>query len=129
MIEIFNELYTGLCASLGSEVKTSSVDTNTPSSYPFVSMVEINDSVYEQGMDCCNIENFAEKEYEINVYTEQPLKKSKNDALCVEIDNYFSSLGFVRTMKMPLSSFDESTYRVILRYRGIASKDHTIYRR
>ena len=129
MINIFNEIYTDLSTALGSDVAMSSVDTNTPSSYPFVSMVQINDSVYIGGSDCCNVENFADQEFEINVYTSHPNKKSKNDALCEKIDNYMASIGLVRRTKMPLNIGDETTYRVVIRYSGIVSKDHTIYRR
>lgn len=129
MINIFNELYTGLSTALGSGVNLTSVDTNTPASYPTVSMVEIDDSVYEEGSDSCSIENFARKTYEINIYTQQPSKKSKCDALIETIDNYFSGLGFVRRTKMPLSTGDETTYRVVMRYAGICSKNQTIYRR
>lgn len=128
-INIFNELYTGLSTSLGSEVKMSGVDTNTPSSYPFVSMVEIDDSVYERGSDSCCLENFAQKDYEINIYTKQPNKKSQNDALFDKVDKYFSDLGFVRRTKMPMPMTDESLYRVVVRYSGICSKNKTIYRR
>lgn len=129
MINVFNEIYTGLSTQLGSDVSMSSVDTNTPASYPFVSVVQINDSVFLEGSDCCNIENFADIEFEINVYTEQPSKKAKNDELCEKIDTYLSSIGLVRRTKMPLSMSDESLYRVVIRYSGIVSKDHTIYRR
>lgn len=128
-INIFNELYTGLSTLLGSSVKMSSVDTNTPTSYPFVSMVEIDDSVYLEGSDSCCIENFAEKDYEINIYTQQPNKKSKNDDLFDKVDEYFSKLGFVRRTKMPMPMSDESLYRVVVRYSGICSKNKTIYRR
>lgn len=129
MINIFNEIYTGLSTELGSDVSMSSVDTNTPATYPFVSMVQINNSVYLAGSDCCNVENFANIDFEINVYTTQPNKKSNNDTLCEKIDTYFASKGFVRRTKMPLSTNDETTYRVVIRYSGIVSKDHTIYRR
>lgn len=129
MINPFNEIYTGLSTALGSEVSMSSVDTNTPASYPFVSVVEINNSVYEEGSDCCNIENFADYDLEINVWTTQPAKKKNNDDLCEIIDNYLSSIGLVRRTKMPLNIGDETTYRVVIRYSGIISKDHTIYRR
>ena len=129
MINPFNEIYTGLSTALGSEVSMSSVDTNTPASYPFVSVVEINNSVYEEGSDCCNIENFADYDLEINVWTTQPAKKKNNDDLCEIIDNYLSSIRLVRRTKMPLNIGDETTYRVVIRYSGIISKDHTIYRR
>lgn len=128
MINIFNELYTGLSTALGSAVNLANEDTNTPKTYPTVSMVEIDDSVYTKGSDSCSIENLARKVYEINVYTKHPSKKSKCDTLCGTIDTYFSNLGFTRTMKMPMPTGDETTYRVVMRYEGICSTNKTIYR-
>ena len=136
MINIFNELFTGLKQALTSNtiegidsIGTSSVYTNKPSSYPFVSMEEINDSVYEQGGDCCEIENFANKEYEIMVYTQKPHKRSNANSIANVVDNYFKSVGFTRISKTPLQENDETTYRIVLRYMGIVSKDHIVYRR
>jgi hypothetical protein len=129
MINIFNQLYTGLSTALGSEVSMSSVDTNTPSTYPFVSMVEIDDSIYEEGIDSGAIENFVEKDFEITIYTQQPNKKAKSDALLEKIDNYFFDLGFVRKTKYNYPESDESIYHVIARYTCVCSKNKTIYRR
>jgi hypothetical protein len=132
MINIFNELYTYLVNTLASydgTIKTSSVYTNTPSSYPFVSFEEIEDSVYEQGSDCCEIENFANKDYEINIYTQNPNKKSEADGIAQVVDALMKSKGFTRISRTPLQDTNETTYRIVLRYSGVVSKDHIIYRR
>ena len=132
MINIFNELYTYLVNALASydkDIKTSSVYTNTPSSYSFVSFEEIEDSVYEQGSDCCEIENFANKDYEINIYAQDPNKKSRADGIAQVVDALMKSKGFTRISRTPLQSTNETTYRIVLRYSGVVSKDHIIYRR
>lgn len=132
MINIFNELYTLLTNALAiydNKIKTSSVYTNTPSSYPFVSLEEIDDSVYEQGSDCCEIENFANKDYEVNIYTQNPNKKSIADGISQVVDTLMKSKGFIRVTKTPLQDTNETTYRIVLRYSGVVSKDHIIYRR
>lgn len=132
MIDIFNELYTYLHTALityDENIKMSSVYTNMPSSYPFVSMEEIENSVYEQTSDSCETENHASVDYEINVYTQNPNKKSEGDKLAQIVDNLFKENGFVRTSRNVLQSNDETKYRIILRYHGIVSKDHVIYRR
>ena len=132
MIDIFNELYTLVVNSLSSydpSIKTSSVYQNVPSEYPFVSFEEIDDSVYEQSMDSCDIENHANKDYEVNIYTKNPNKKSKADGIANVVDNLLKTYNFVRTTKNVFQSSDETTYRIVIRYRGVVSKDHTIYRR
>ena len=132
MIEIFNEIYTLLVdelASFDNKIETSSVYKNVPSSYPFVSMEEIENSIYESGSDCCEIENFVNVDYEINVYTQNPQKKSKGEAIAEVVDTLMKSKGFVRRTKNALQDTNETTYRIVLRYSGVVSKDHTIYRR
>lgn len=132
MIEIFNELYTLLKTALttyDSDIKMSSVYTNTPSEYPFVSFEELNDSVYEQGSDCCEIENFANKDYEVNIYTKEPNKKSNADKICQVVDTFMKSKGFIRMFKNSMQTTNETTYRIIVRYNGVVSKEKVIYRR
>ena len=132
MIDIFNELFTLVANTLttyDNTISLSSVYTNMPSDYPFVSVEEIEDSVYEQGSDCCEIENFATKDYEINIYTKNPNKKSKGDSIAQVIDTLFKSKGFVRTSKNVFQSENETIYRIIIRYSGVVSQDHRVYRR
>ncbi len=128
MINIFNETYTLLSNSLGSSVHTSSVYTNTPSEYPFVSLEEIGNDIHRSSSDGCNIENCANIDFELNVYTKHPNKKTKADDLLNTIDDLFTNLGFIRTTKMPMPSTDETIYRVVVRYSGVVSKNHTVYR-
>jgi len=132
MINIFNELYTLLVTALNlynDKIKTDSVYTNQPSSYPFVSLEEIEDAVYESTSDSCDIENHAEKHYEVNIYTQKPNKKSTADGIANVVDDVFKQKNFVRITKNVLQSNDETTYRIIIRYRGIVSKSEVVYRR
>ncbi len=132
MINIFNELYTYLVNTLtnyDSNIKTSSVYQNVPTEYPFVSFEEIVDAVYPLTSDDCNIENHAQKEYEVNIYTQKPNKKSKADAIANIIDNMMSRYGFTRVSKNAIQDTNETIYRIILRYDGIVSKEHIVYRR
>lgn len=131
MINIFNELFTLLDASLTAlemDIETSSVYTNMPSHYPFVSLEEIDNRVYEETSNC-NVENHAEVDYEVNIYTQEPNKKTNADKIAEAVDTLFASLGFVRQTKNSMQSSDETTYRIIIRYIGIVSQNHKIYRR
>lgn len=132
MIDIFNQLYTGLTTSLVAyfpNLKTSSTYTNSPATYPFVSVEEIGDSVYENGGDSGDIENFANKDYEINIYTTTPLPKANADKIKKVVDDYMKAIGFTRTTCYPMPTNDEKLYRIVMRYRGVVSKNKTVYRR
>lgn len=131
MINIFNELFTLLDATLqafNSNIETDCVYVNMPNHYPFVSLEETNNSVFTQSSNC-KVENHADIEYEVNIYTQDPNKKSEADGIADVVDTFFASLGFVRTSKIPIQNSDETTYRISLRYEGIVSKDHVIFRR
>jgi len=132
MINVFNEVFTLLVNALAdydNSIKTSSVYTNTPSIYPFVSLEEIDNSVYQNGSDCCEIENFANIEYEVNIYTQNPEKKSKADGISQVVDTLFSNKGFTRITRNILQDTNETTYRVVMRYSGVVSKENVVYRR
>lgn len=132
MINIFNEVYTLVVNALttyDNKIKTSSVYTNKPSSYPFVSLEEIDNSVYELTSDSCDIENHALIELEANIYTQNPNKKSKADGIANVIDTLLKSYNFVRVSRNILQDTNETTYRIVLRYSGVVSKDKVIYRR
>lgn len=132
MIDNFNEIYTCITTALktyDSSVKTSSVYTNSPSSYPFVSIELIEDSVYERGMDSGDIENFAYHSYEINVYTKGNTAMSKARGLLEVADNFMKSIGFMRVSKTPMQDQNETLYRYIARYEAVVGKDLKVYRR
>ena len=129
MIDIFNEVYTIIKSVLPTNVKMSSVYTNSPSEYPFVSVEEINNATVRQSIDGCKNENFAELDYEINIYTKGDSKKSLGNSLLVAIDDKLNELGFIRTTKNSFQDTNETIYRIIVRYTAIVSKDHKIYRR
>lgn len=132
MIDISNELYTLLVNELAlydNSIETSSVYTNVPSKYPFVSFEEIDNSIYENGMDDSEIENFVNVDYEINVYTKNPSKKSKATAIANVVDTLMKNKGFIRRTMNSLQNTDETTYRIVIRYSGVVSKDQVVYRR
>lgn len=132
MIDNFNEIYTRITNALrtyDSNVKTSSVYTNTPSSYPFVSIELIDDSIYEQGIDSGDVENFANHYYEINVYAKGNLAMSNARKLLEVADNFMKSIGFTRTSKVPVQDQNETIYRFIAIYEAVVGKDLKVYRR
>ena len=128
MINVFNEIFTYLKSAI-SPVQCSAVHTNSPSVYPVVSLEEIDNSVYEPTSDSCDVENHAQIDFEVNIYTNGNTKKSEGDKIAEQVDTLFKSYGFVRRTKNAFQSDDEAIYRIILRYNGVVSKNHVVYRR
>ena len=126
--EVFDRLTQQLVSAF-SNVKTSSVYTNSPSSYPFVSIEQIGSSVYEQGSDCCEIENFANIAFEINCMAQGETRMSECYELLEVADSFMKSIGFIRESSTPMQDQNETTYRIISRYSAVVGKDHKTYRR
>ena len=134
MISIFNETFTDLESTLASnpktqDVKTSSIPTNMPNEFPFVSLEEIGNSVYQQGMDDCEIENFANVDMEAMIFTKDPKRKTRANEILQVIDTFFRELGFIRMSKNDLQDNTGTAYCIVVRYSAVVSKDHTVYRR
>lgn len=132
MIDIHNEIFDRLTKALQSvdgRIKTSSVYTNSPTSYPFVSIEQIENEVYTQGRDCCEIENFASISFEINCYTQGITRMSDCYKLLGVADDFMKSIGFTRESITPMQDQNETTYRIIGRYSGVVGKDHKVYGR
>ena len=103
----------------------------SPSKFPCVSLVEIDNSAYIRTQTNSSAENHAELMYELNVYSNKKSgKKSECKAIAALIDNEMAALNFSRTMLQPMPNMDDATiYRIVGRYRAVASKDKIIYRR
>ena len=103
----------------------------SPSSFPCVSLIEVDNQIYRNTRSTDCIENHAQVLYEVNVYSN---KKSGKKAECKEIisfiDEQLQALGFTRTLMNPVPNEEDATiYRMVGRYRAIVSKDNVIYRR
>ncbi len=130
MIDIFNQVYTLIkneCDSLNLNIELSNVFVNKPSKFPFVSVEEIDNSVYQETSDSCDIENHAQVEYELNIYDHTKTNATK---ILQAIDTALKGKGFVRVSKNNFqTNNDETIYLIIVRYEAIVSKNHVIYRR
>ena len=103
----------------------------SPPKFPCVSLVEMDNSVYARTQTSGSVENHAELLYEVNVYSNKKSgKKSECKEIAALIDNELAALGFSRSMLQPIPNMDDATiYRMTGRYRAVASKDNTIFRR
>lgn len=103
----------------------------SPSSFPFISLVEIDNATFRDTQSTDGNENHVAVTYELNVYSNKTSgKKAECKALAGFIDEILLGMNFTRTMLEPVPNQDEATiYRVLGRYRAVISKNKTIYRR
>lgn len=103
----------------------------SPSSFPAVSLMEMDNAVLESTVDSGSNENHANVMYEVNVYSNKAAgKKSECKSIIALIDTEMTAMGFVRATLTPVpNEYDSTIYRMVGRYRAAVSSDHKIYRR
>lgn len=103
----------------------------SPPSFPFISLVEIDNATFRNTQSTDGNENHVAVTYELNVYSNKTSgKKAECKALAGFIDEILLGMNFTRTMLEPVPNQDEATiYRMLGRYRAVISKNKTIYRR
>ena len=104
---------------------------SSPSSFPAVSLVEMDNSIRESTIDSGSNENHANVMHEVNVYSNKTVgKKSECKAIIALIDTEMTAMGFVRSTLTPVpNEYDSTIYRMVGRYRAAVSTDNKIYRR
>ena len=103
----------------------------SPSSFPAVSLMEMDNAALESTVDSGSNENHVNVMYEVNVYSNKATgKKSECKSIIALIDNEMTAMGFVRATLTPVpNEYDSTIYRMVGRYRAAVSTDHKIYRR
>ena len=134
MIDCENEIFSTVAESVRKaypSVFISGEYVRTPSKFPFVSLIEMSNTVYDRTQTSGSLENHASLMYEVNVYSNKKSgKKSECKAIASLIDNELATLGFSRTMLQPIPNMDDATiYRMTGRYTAVISKDKKLYRR
>jgi hypothetical protein len=129
MINIENQVYTLIRSAIQPySAEIGSIYTESPSKFPYVFFTMTNNLVFERGSDSGDIENFANQNFEVNIYTNSDDKKSLANSIADTIDTKLKSLGFRRVFYSTVPNFrDNNIYRLILRYRVIVGKDNTTY--
>lgn len=134
MINIENEIFSSVAEKVRAEypnIFMTGEYVKSPSSFPAVSLVEMDNSVYPSTQTSTELENHASLMYELDVYSNKTKgKKSECKAIASLIDNEMARLGFSRTMLQPIPNMDDATiYRIKGRYKAVVSKENVIYRR
>lgn len=134
MIDIENEIFNAVAKEVRAKFKSAYVVgeyVKVPPKFPFVSLVEMDNTPYQKTEDSGSPENHVSLMYELDVYSNKTSgKKAECRAIAAFIDEIMLSLGFTRTMLQPIPNLDDATiYRMKGRYTAVVSKNKTIYRR
>ena len=128
--EIFNEVSAKVREQYPDIFMTGEY-VKTPSSFPCVSLVEVDNATFRNTQTTESKENHVAVMYELNVYSYRSIgKKAECKEIAGFIDEILMGLNFTRTMLEPVPNQDNATiYRMLGRYRAVISKEKTIYRR
>ena len=134
MIDCENEVFSAVAKAVREVYPSAFVSgeyIRTPPKFPFISLVEMSNTAYEQTQSSGGLENHASLMYEVNVYSNKTSgKKRECKAIAALIDDELATLGFSRTMLQPIPNMDDATiYRMTGRYTAVISKEKTLYRR
>lgn len=134
MIDIENEIFNEVSKRVRKKfpkIFMTGEYVKSPSSFPCVSLVEMDNSTYEDSQTSEGGENHATVMYEANIYSNKTTgKKAECKAIASLIDDVLMDMNFTRIMLEPmLNQNDVTIYRMLGRYRAIVSKNKTIYRR
>lgn len=102
---------------------------NISTTFPLVTVEEIENISYEKTQDSGSAENHVRLLYEINVYSNSVSgKKEQAKHVIEQADKVMGELGFYRTYCSPTPNLADSTiYRITARYRAVVDKDENIY--
>lgn len=133
MIDIENEVFTEIANAVEEQVSGVSITSEyvkSPPSFPHISAVEVDNSVYARTRSSTQTENHAQVLYEINVYSNRKNgKKAECRRLMDIVDGRMLRMGFTRvTMSVVPDMYDATIYRMLARYQAVVSTNHTIYR-
>ena len=134
MIDIENEVFNRVATRVREQFPDIFIVgeyVKSPSYFPAVSLMEMDNSVREDTVDSGSNENHVNVMYELNVYSNKTTgKKSECKAIVALIDQEMTAMGFVRSTLTPVpNEYDSTIYRMVGRYRAAVSSDHKIFRR
>lgn len=134
MIDIENEIFNEVSLKVREKypnIFMTGEYVKSPSSFPCISLVEVDNSVFRNSQTSEDKENHAVVMYELNVYSNKTRgKKAECKEIIAFIDEILTRFNFTRIMLEPIPNQDDATiYRMLGRYRAIISKNKTIYRR
>jgi hypothetical protein len=134
MINVEKEIFTTVSTrirSLYPDIYITGEYVKSPPSFPAISLIEADNSMYSYTQTSDEYENHSTLLYDVDIYSNKVKgKKTECRALAALVDKEMVSLGFTRIMLQPIPNMDDATiYRIKGRYRAVVSKDKNVYRR
>lgn len=124
---VIDTISKALKASAYSSTLLVSEYTDTPSSFPCVSVIEADNSVYSRTQDNDLKEHHISVMYEVNVYSNKTSgKKTEAKKIMNIVDTAFQNIKFTRTFKNSVPNKDKSIYRIVARYEAVIGEEQTI---
>lgn len=110
-----------------ANTEVSSEYTDTPASFPFVSVIEEDNSTYQKTQDNDLKEHHTKVMYEVNVFSNKTVgKKTEAKKIMEIVDSALQNIKFTRTFKNAIPNKDKTIYRIVARYEAVIGEGQTI---
>lgn len=134
MIDIESEVFSRIKSAVTAEFENANIASEYISvikRFPCVFVYESDNYTKEDTATSSTSENHANLMYTAEVYSNKMgTKKSECKRIMEIVDREMNAMGFIRTSMQPIpNQFDSAVYRIVARYRAVASKEKIIYRR
>lgn len=124
---VIDTIQKAILASEHSNTLVSSTYTDSPSQFPCVSVIEMDNYTYRRTQDNDLMEHHTNLMYEVNVYSNKASNsKAEAKAIMEIVDTAFQNIKFTRTFKQPIRNRDKSVYRIVARYEAVVGEEQTI---
>lgn len=124
---VIDTIKKALLASQYSNTNVASTYNDTPSEFPCVSVIEMDNYTYRRTQDNDLMEHHTNLMYEVNVYSNKASNsKTEAKAIMEIVDTAFQNIKFTRTFKQPIRNRDKSVYRIVARYEAVVGEEQII---
>lgn len=128
--DVIDLLVDAFRAEYGQKIYITDEDPSASSSFPCVSIKEIENTSVVGTQDSGGNDNHATITFQIDAYSNKSKgKKAQAKEIMNIVDGVFNDIGFTRIGSTPTSMNSATVYRLINRYIAVVSKDNVIYRR
>ena len=130
MIDVENLVIDTISKAIGASAYSNTLVvsdyTDTPSSFPCVSVIERDNYTYRRTQDNDLKEHHTNVMYEVNVYSNKTKgAKSEAKAILEIVDTAFQNIKFTRTFKNNIPNKDKTIFRYVARYEAVIGEGFT----
>lgn len=123
---VFDYVYPSVSALVPEGCFTSQFVSN-PATFPFATLMEMDNITYTRHRGSADAEEYAIVTYEANVYAQT---KSECRAVMDALDTAMDQLNFTRLSMLFVPNLQDNTlFRLTARYQAVADGNNVMYRR